>query len=328
MTTPATSATAAGPGVTGQPTRGREPQPEPEPRRGLGTEPERRAWQLAIAAADLAADPLPDAGGDELDVDDLPDGWELHLADPDEPPPHRLDPDDNLEQPPPPVRPDLRLWPTGQGRIEVEVPGESWLDQQHGRFGDYYRAHVDRLRTVGALLAQQQPTALAARSLPDAFDNLQPMAAKDLAELLDVDASTVSRTSTVVVETPHWQAPLGLFTLTNRPEQISKAARLKKLAAALTAEPDAPNATLARQLTSELNVGESTIRKELSELRALARQPGLVAEHRRWFPRTTWEELRDAAGIGGERGALSCWLILIGYLDVPDLSDTPGGEHG
>lgn len=161
---------------------------------------------------------------------DVPDGWEADLWDPDSRSWVAPAPDDAVQSvgfsPA-----TLSCW-IEDGVPCFEAVSEPSLESP-GRGDRDHLTVLDTYRAFGSGLCARQPAALRATSLTKAFQALTPMTQKEFAASVGKSEGTVSKLNDLIVETPHWSAPLRFFTW-GQHDSIPR--RLRSIAEVLSAE--------------------------------------------------------------------------------------------
>jgi len=233
-----------------------------------------------------------------LDDDDAPleeEYPELGREDDDEP----ADPDEERADAVPstlPARAQLAIWIAPSGAPQVWVPSAPESLLLDPMLAGVALARQQRLAQYGAQIGRSAAATLAATTLPDAFDALEPTPAAAFAAALEVDEARVSEDRDIVVRIPAGLVPLGFFTSKQSNDSVVDF---------LWRQPDLMKATaaeLCRRAASAVGGKASAADPYIAWLRAARGAPGILRGAAARFE-------RDPRDMDGQTAALGAALI-------------------
>lgn len=251
---------------------------------------------------------------DGVPDDEVPDGildaWDDDLLEL----PRETDPEHRQTRWSP--RPHIVFWQSG-GAIDWEVRPipESMYDDPL-LLSDAL-AHAERLERLAAALAGIQRKALLSPTVAGAVHNLVYLSKTRLADEAGVESQTgskISRDRHMILEAPFGLVTLDLFTWASRQGWQARVDAIQLLDVLLREDP-AMSANAAGQIAAVRTGVGAGIRKHIPALRNIQRHPDVVATHRRSFPQTSWQSLREDVGSDGDiRGKPVMCLALVGAI--------------
>lgn len=218
-------------------------------------------------------------------------------------------------------RPIITIW-VEDGDLEWEV-AEPWLEH----LSDPLRmrsvvSRMDKLNALAEVIANRQRRALLAGEIGEAYRRLVAIDNAAIAGEVGTETltgSAVSRENTELVRAPFGLVPLAFFTSWVSSRSPELRLELEELSHILSADPTLTNSGAASLTAERLRRPDraSDLRKHAPVVRAILGHEHVVGRHRRMFPLSRWEHLRDDLPLsrdGASRAMTACVMALVGVI--------------
>jgi hypothetical protein len=175
------------------------------------------------------------------------------------------------------------------------------------------------LAAIATALAEHQPTAILASSRLSAYDELQPMTERALADAAGCDVAALSRRRRSIIECPWGLVPLEYFWW--KGHDGLRVAEARRLVALLVDQPRIADLAAAAEVVAAERLADpqerrrrtDTVRKQVPVVRAILPHLDLLNSSSAVFPFIDEEELEQQLGLTPKvRGKGLVRLALIG----------------